>query len=318
MFKHILVPLDGSPLAECALPHSLSVARAVGAKVTILQVVEQAVAGGRTHSIDPLEWEISKAEAAGYVASVGDRLRSAGLEPAAVVLDGHPASQAIAYARDEVADLIALSTHGRSGLSGWNTSSVVQKILMRSRTSILLVPAYQPLAVDPLDFHYRRLLAPLDGSKRAECVIPVATALAAQHDSELVLAHAVRSPELSCRAPVSRGDQDLADRLTERNRVEAARYLAELQAQLSVPAQTRLIVSDRVSATLHQLMADESVDLVILSAHGYSGDARWRYGSVTASFIDYGHRPLLIVQDMARHEIAPTAAELAVEQHWGH
>jgi len=318
MFKHILVPLDGSPLAECALPHALSVARALGARVTILQVVEQAVAGGRTHSIDPLEWEISKAEAAVYLAGVGDRLRTAGLEATEVVVDGHPASQVIGHAHDGAADLIVLSTHGRSGLSGWNTSSVVQKILLRARTSILLVPAYQSLAVDPLDFRYRRLLVPLDGSKRAECVISVVTALAAQHDAELLLVHAVRRPELSCRAPVSRSDQELADRLTERNRVEAGRYLAELRSQLSVPAQTRLIVSDRVSATLHQLAADENVDLVVLSAHGYSGDARWPYGGVAATFIDYGHRPLLIVQDLARDEIAPTAAELAVEQHWGH
>jgi nucleotide-binding universal stress UspA family protein len=318
MFKHILVPLDGSSLAECALPHSLSVARALGAKVTLLQVVEQAVAGGRTHSIDPLEWELSKAEAAAYLLGVGDRLRAAGLEATEVVLDGHPAGQVIAHARAEDADLIALSTHGRSGLSGWNTSSVVQKILLRARTSILLVPAYRSLAVDPLDFHYRRLLVPLDGSKRAECVIPVVTALATHHDAELLLVHAVRRPDLACRAPVAPGDQALADRLTARNRVEAERYLAGLQSQLSVPAQTRLIVSDHVAATLHQLAADEAVDVVVLSAHGYSGDGRWSYGSVAARFIDYGHQPLLIVQDLARHEIAPLAAELAVEQHWGH
>jgi nucleotide-binding universal stress UspA family protein len=318
MFKHILMPLDGSPLAECVLPHSLSIARAVGARLTILQVVEQAVASGRTHSIDPLEWEISKAEAAVYLAGVGDRLRAAGLEPTEVVLDGHPAGQVIGHAHSEAADLIALSTHGRSGLSGWNTSSVVQKILVRARTSILLVPAYQSLTCDPIDFRYRRLVAPLDGSKRAECVIPVATALAAQYDAELLLVHVVRRPELPCRAPVSRSDQDLADRLTERNRVEAAKYLAELQSQLPVPAQTRLLVSDRVAATLHQLVADEDVDLVALSAHGYTGDAHWPYGSMTVSFIESGHRPLLIVQDLARHEIAPTAAELAVEEHWGH
>ena len=90
MLDRILIPLDGSSLAECVLPHGLSLAKAVGAKVTLLQVVEQSVTGGRTRSVDPMEWHFSKAEAEAYLAEVAERLRAAGLPTEQVLLEATP------------------------------------------------------------------------------------------------------------------------------------------------------------------------------------------------------------------------------------
>lgn len=318
MLAHVLIPLDGSSLAECVLPHGLSVAKAFGARVTLMQVVEQAETGGRAPTIDPLEWHYSQAAGVTYLEQVAERLRLAGLPTEQILLEGDPAMRVIDHAQAKHADLILLSSHGRSGLSGWNVSSVVQKILARAHLSILLIPAYQPAADELSGLRYRRILVPLDGSQRAECVIPLVTALGSGHGSQLLLAHVVRKPELPRRAPPSKEDQALADAITERNRVEASRYLEELRSRLSLPAETRLLVSDHVAATIHQLGLQESVDLVVLSAHGYSGGTQWPYGSLTTSFITYGNKPLLIVQDLPRQEIEPTAAELAVKEHGRH
>jgi nucleotide-binding universal stress UspA family protein len=208
--------------------------------------------------------------------------------------------------------LIVLSSHGRSGLSGWNVSSVVQRILWRARLSILLVPAYQPASSELTGLRYGRILVPLDGSQRAECVLPLVMALAREQGSQVLLAHVVRRPELPRRAPASREDQALADQITERNRLEAAKYLEELQSRLPVSVSTRLLVSEHVAATLHLLAAQEKVDLLAISAHGYSGGTQWPYGSLAISFIAYGSSPLLIVQDLGPEEIGPTVAELAV------
>ncbi len=317
MFEHILIPLDGSSLAECVLPHGLTVARALGARASVLQVVEQAQAAGRTGAIDPLEWHYSEAQAGAYLQDVAERLRLAGLPTAQVLLQGDPAERVIDHAQAEHADLILLSSHGRSGLSGWNVSSVVQKILARAYLSILLVPAYHPTTTEISALRYERILVPLDGSQRAECVLPLAGALAAQHGSHVILAHVVRRPELPRRAPPSRDDQELANALTERNRLEASRYLEEVRSRLSQPAEVRLLVEDHVAATLQQLTLEEKVDLVLLSAHGYSGETRWPYGSLATSFILYGNTPLLIVQDLPRQAIEPTAAELAARE-FGH
>ncbi len=318
MFEHILIPLDGSSLAECVLPHGLTMARALGARVTLLQVVEQAEPDGRTRAIDPLQWHYSEAEAGAYLQKVAERLRLAGFPTTQVLLQGDPAERVIGYAQAEHADLILLSSHGRSGLSGWNVSSVEQKILARAYLSVLLIPAYQAAEPEISTLRYKRILVSLDGSQRAECVLPLLGTLAAQHGSQVLLAHVVGRPELPRRAPPSREDQDLANALTERNRLEASRYLEELRSRLSIPAEARLLVEDHVAVTLQQLAVDEKVDLVLLSAHGYSGGTRWPYGSLTTSFIMYGNKPLLIVQDLPRQAIEPTAAELAAKEHGRH
>jgi nucleotide-binding universal stress UspA family protein len=329
MFEHILIPLDGSSLAECVLPHGLAMAGALGARATILQVVEQPKAAGRTRAIDPLEWHYSEAQAGAYLQDVGERLRQAGLPTAQALLQGDAAERVIDHAQAEGADLILLSSHGRSGLSGWNVSSVVQKILARAYISILLIPAYHPSTTAISTLRYERILVPLDGSQRAECVLPVAGALAARHDSQVILTHVVRRPELPRRAPPSRDDQELAHALTERNRIEATRYLEEVRARLSLPAEARLsaevrpptevrlLVEDHVAAALQQVALEVKADLVVLSAHGYSGETRWPYGSLATSFILYGNTPLLIVQDLPRQAIEPTAAELAARE-FGH
>jgi nucleotide-binding universal stress UspA family protein len=317
MFEHILIPLDGSSLAECVLPHGLAMAGALGARATVLQVVEQPKAAGRMRAIDPLEWHYSEAQAGAYLQEVGERLRQAGLPTMQSLLQGDAAERVIDHAQAEGADLILLSSHGRSGLSGWNVSSVVQKILARAYISILLIPAYHPSTTAISTLRYERILVPLDGSQRAECVLPVAGALAARHDSQVILTHVVRRPELPRRAPPSRDDQELAHALTERNRIEAGRYLEDVRARLSLPAEVRLQVEDHVAAALQQVALEVKADLVLLSAHGYSGETRWPYGSLATSFILYGNTPLLIVQDLPRQAIEPTAAELAARE-FGH
>jgi nucleotide-binding universal stress UspA family protein len=318
MFEHILVPLDGSSLAECVLPHGVAVARALGARATVLQVVEQVETAGRMRAIDPLEWHYSEAQAGAYLQKVAERLRLAGLPTAQLLLQGDPAERVIDHAQAEHADLILLSSHGRSGLSGWNVSSVVQKILARAYLSFLLIPAYHPATTEISAMRYERILVPLDGSQRAECVLPLAGALAAHHGSQVLLAHVVRKPELPRRAPPSRDDQKLANTLTEHNRLEASRYLEEVRSRLSLPAEIRLLVEDHVAVTLQELALEEKVDLVLLSAHGYSGETRWPYGSLATSFMLYGNTPLLIVQDLPRQAIEPTAAELAAREFGRH
>jgi nucleotide-binding universal stress UspA family protein len=319
MFEHILIPLDGSSLAECVLPHGLTFSRTFGGQVAILQVVETKEGKGSAKAIDPLDWRYRQAEAKAYLDEIVVRLRSAGTASEQVLLEGDPAERVIEHSQSSGVGLIVLSSHGRSGLSGWNVSSVVQKILARAHVSTLLIPAYQPSSSDLAGLHYRRILVPLDGSQRAECVIPAVTTLAERHESQVIFVHVVRKPELPRRAPPSREDQELADTITDRNRREAGHYLQELRDRLPLAsAEIRLLTSENVAETLQQFAIDDASDLVVLSAHGYSGGTRWAYGSLTSSFIMYGDRPLLIIQDLPSHAIAPSAAELAAKEYGHH
>lgn len=321
MFDHLLVPLDGSPLAECVLPYVLGVAKAFGARTTLLQVLEQPHTVEGTRAVDPLDWHLTKAEAEAYLNRVARRLQEAGLEVRHDCIEGQAAERIIEFAHRHGVTLIAMSSHGRSGLSGWNVSSVVQKIMLRAHISTLLVRAYHAVDSELSVLRYRRLLVALDCSHRAECVLPLVTRLASFHEAELLLAHVVRRPEMPRRAPLASEDVELADRVVTRNKQEALRYLKHLRSRLGSEVseiQHRLLVGDNAAATLHDLVEREATELVVMSAHGHSGGTRWPYGSVAVSFIAYGHTPLLIVQDLSPDEVECSYAEIAAREHKGH
>lgn len=318
MFDRILVPLDGSPLAECVLPHLVAIARTDVSRVYLLRVLDPISAATRPISVDPFEWQIRKAEAEAYLRDVAGRLEAAGLEVQTEVLEGRAAESTIEYASEQNVSLIILSSHGQSGISGWNISSVVQKIILRALRSVMIVRAYQPASEELTELIYRRILLPLDGSQRAEYVLPMAIALARANQAEILAAHVVKKPEMPRRTPPTQEDIELANQVTERNRAEAARYLDELKSRLEVNIETRLLISDNVSESLHDLVEQAGVDLVLLGAHGYTGATKWPYGSTVISFIAYGTTPLLVVQDLPPSHIEPTQAELAAREQGRH
>jgi nucleotide-binding universal stress UspA family protein len=291
-------------------------ARLTNAEVILLRVIEQISTPDQVRSVDPLHWRLRQVEAETYLEGVRDRLREAKLTGPieTVLLEGQAAERIVDYVREQKVDLIILSSHGRSGLSGWNISSVIQKVMVRAYTSILIVRAYQGDQQDLADFHYRRIVIPLDGSKRAEYTLPVVTILAQEHRAELLLAHVVAWPEMPRHVPLTSEERELVDRLVERNREEITKYFEQLKARLPGNVQTRVIVHGSVTATLHHLVEDEMADLVLMSAHGYSGETKHPYGSVSINFIAYGTTPLLIVQDIPQQEIELLPAELAAYQ----
>jgi nucleotide-binding universal stress UspA family protein len=309
MFDNILVPLDGSLLAECALPHAMAMARAFQSQVTLLGVLERGPRQDCRRGVDPLEWVIRKAEAVSYVGSMADRLQRSGLAVTGRMLDGDPAEQIINFAHQNGASLIIMSSHGQGGLTGWNVGSVTQKIVSRARTSTMIVRAFQRKTAGLDDLRYRRLLVPMDGSRRAEWVWPMATTLARSEGAEILLAHVVKPPEMPRRLPLTVEDTELADRIVTRNRCEASQYVEELRSWLPSAVRGRIMVGAQVAAALHQLAEEEHVDLVVLSAHGYSGGTRFLYGGVVTSFIIYGSTPLLIMQDVPIGELELNPAE---------
>ena len=317
MFDNILVPLDRSDLAECVLLHAVAMARAFQSEVTLLHVLEQGTRLDHTYRVDPLEWRIRKLETESYLRSMVERFQETGLPLQQRMLEGEAAEQIIDFAQSSGANLIILSSHGQSGLTGWNVSSVVQKIVMRVRTSVMIVRAYQRQPADLADLRYQRLLVPMDGSRRAEWVWPLATTLARAVGAEILLAHVVRPPEMPRRLPPTAEDTELAERVVKSNQDEARQYVDELQAQsgMSSSIHERVLLGAHVSTTLHKLADDEGVDLVVMSAHGYSGETRFLYGGVVMSFIIYGSTPVLIVQDVPVDELQPNIAEIRAVDH---
>lgn len=316
MFEKILVPLDRSSLAECVLPHTVAVARSLGSELILLHILSPFDRHGGLRAVDPLDSQLRRAEAESYLEEVRARLQDVGVAAQTKVLDGDAAEQILTFARENQIGLAILSSHGQSGLSGWNVSGVVQKVIMRAPISLMIVRAYQPVQPDLAGLRYRRVVVPLDGSARAESVLPLAATLARASEAQVLLAHVVQRPQMPRRTPPSQEDSDLADRVVERNRSEAEQYLETVRAQLPPAAvETRLLISNHAAVALHELADQENADLVVICAHGYSGELRWPYGGLAASFVAYGSSPLLIFQDAPAKEIAPTPAEVAAQNY---
>lgn len=314
MLDHVLVPLDGSPLAECVLPHAIAIAKAFSAQITVAHVLEQPSASLRLPKADPLDWYLKKSAANQYLSAIKARLEANHLPVQIILLEGRAAEQIVDLAHANKVDLLILSGYGETSVSGGSESgisNIVQQILKRLRTSTLIVRTNQPASAQTADFRYRRLLVPLDGSQRAGAVLTMASALARAHEAELLLVHIVSKPEMARHMPLSREDTELATRLIERNQEAGDNYLELMLPHLPANTRTRLLVNDNIAATLQNISEQEQIDLLILSAHGYSGEVKWSYGSVTNRFITDGTIPLLIVQDLPQE--SSQAARTGVE-----
>jgi nucleotide-binding universal stress UspA family protein len=254
-----------------------------------------------------------------YLEQTAARLQKSGLEVTQVLLEGKSAESIIEYAHLNNVDLIALSTHGRTGLSGWNVSSVVQKVLLRSYRSILLARAYACTAGE--EIQYKRLFVASDGSARAEYMLPITISLAQFYKSEVTIGTVVQKPQLIQRMPISEEDAKVINQLTDKNQEIAAHYHEQITTQLSmkdIAAKSAVVVADHAVSALHDMVEEAKADLVILVAHGESGERRWPYGSIATSFIAHGSAPLLIMQDLSEHDVVPTPAEQAIQEARGH
>jgi nucleotide-binding universal stress UspA family protein len=192
-------------------------------------------------------------------------------------------------------------------------SGVVQKVIQDARSSLLLVRAYLNPEGSDAEPTYERLLLPLDGSKRAECILPVAEALARTWDADLLLTHVIPEPQLFPAAPPVAEDQALLARIIDRRQAAASRYFEQLQARLRARSHVYLGVGASVFDAFHEIVDTTAPDLVLFSAHGRGFSPNRPYGRLVTSCILYGCASLLILQDVAPEQLEPTAAQLALE-----
>ncbi|MEP6896247.1 MAG: universal stress protein, partial [Chloroflexota bacterium] len=130
MFESILVPLDGSQLADSVLPHVVAFAHAFNAEVTLLRVLEKNQASTSAQLFDLLNWQINKTRATVSLETIKGRIAESGLEVQTTVMEGLVAEGVTEYAQNQRMQLIVLSSHGHKGLTQWGISSMTQKIIL--------------------------------------------------------------------------------------------------------------------------------------------------------------------------------------------
>jgi nucleotide-binding universal stress UspA family protein len=144
MYRRIMVPLDGSKLAECVLPHAQEIAKLSKASIELVQVIEPVelpTRGGLALSVDDIRQieSHSKKDADKYLRELVGRLKNAGIRARSKVLIGKAADSLIDYTHESNFDLIIMATHGRSGISRWIWGSVAERILHSSSIPVLII-----------------------------------------------------------------------------------------------------------------------------------------------------------------------------------
>lgn len=293
----MMVCLDRSEAAERALPIAMSLARAEGAALTLLHVLDAPDPGADSRPMDALEWEIHRTEAHRYMTRLVARLQAPDLRVEDYIAEGSVPERVVSIAADLGVGLLVLTTRGE-GESASRIGGTAHKILELAPCPVLTVPVEEaePVAAGPL----RRILVPLDGSVRSQHVLPTVLRLARALRTQVVLATAIREP---VRSELLSREEDLrlAQELTERLVKQAEEYLARIRTQLEaggVSAVTRVQRGPDHRAVIEDIARTEGVDLTVMSAHGASCDSRRRFGSLPHHFMRYSAPPLLVLQDL--------------------
>jgi nucleotide-binding universal stress UspA family protein len=285
MLKTILVPLDGSPLAERAL--SLATALSIPTAAHLLLV---RVSAGKAPADDGAPFGT-------YLEKTAADLRDRGFCVDAAELSGEPVARVISQAaREYCADLIVMTTHGRSGPRRWLLGSVAEALVTCSPVPVLLQRAWDPGRRAILLGDQPRLLVPVDGSRFSETVLPAALKLADDLGAEILLVR-VDTPTFDILrgddgAPNSIGNQEYYPVVAIREYLEG--LAARLRTSSSVPISYRIERGDAATAII-AATEETHAALVMMATHGRTGFQRMALGSVADGVLQHGRAPLVLV-----------------------
>ncbi len=283
MNERILVPLDGSPLAEQVLPYVSILGKAFGSSVNLFRV------------FDPVPEEMSDPAHGIYIDRLASAVRNTAIEyleriknSAAELGDavstsaheGDAASLIVNEAAKDPNTLIAMSTHGRSGITRWVMGSVTDKVLRATTNPLLIVRArpQEGSEQSSASVHIDNLVVPVDGSPRAEEVLPHLVALSKSIGGMVSLVRVVPSRD---------GES------------EANTYVSEVAARLRQEGVS--LVEDQVrqgepAGELLDMLQSSPHTLVAMTTRGRSGLERWVLGSVTDRVVRHSGTPVLVIR----------------------
>jgi nucleotide-binding universal stress UspA family protein len=306
MFHQIVVPLDGSLLAEQALPIAARLARESSGALLLIRVINPPVdySGGVSPFPmmpgETIEEEMKKA--ADYLDAVAARAPLTGIANMREVRYGLPAQQVLEVAEAHDSDLIVLCSHGRTGFARWALGSVAHTLIHQGTVPLLVLRQQQ----EPAPVETGRpfcTLVPLDGSELSEAVLAPALALtealAAPNRGVLRLVQVVKDFR-------SVAEEGFVGELNKETHRLARSYLAGVAGRIeaqqpdsTLSLTTSVEVAPDVASALLDMAEQagpQGCDLIAISTHGRGGLERWVMDSVTERLLNSTRLPMLIVR----------------------
>jgi nucleotide-binding universal stress UspA family protein len=288
MWKKILVPLDGSNLAELALAYAEEIAVAFKSELVLLYVNE------------PKEDQYRKMHKL-YMEEVAEGVKERFKKRArlkTVVLSGEPAEEIIKYSEKNDISVIIMASHGRSGITGWVMGGVASKLLHTAKVPVMLIRTSKLPKKAPRERLLERVLLPLDGSKAGEAAVPYAKKLIDKLGSEVILFEVVAGGQHV--RTVGGLDYILyPEPEMELAKTEAKEYLDKLSQHLAAKkgkVSVSLKVGDDVAGEIIKFAKGKKVGLIAISAHGHSGIEKWVFGSTASKIVQSSKIPVLVVR----------------------
>ncbi len=310
MFKHILVPLDGSSRAEQALPVAAKLAHASSATITLLRIVDTSpafpAADAKPVLIQPVsETDIRVAQSYLDGIAASDLFNHIHIETRAV--SGLVSSTILSEAASLQADIIIICSHGLTGVTRWALGSVAEKVARYGTLPTLILHEGGPTLDKTMAVH---TLVPLDGSAHSEAALVAAaqltTALSTPEQGALHLLHVVKPTST---AHGSKGATSETDEAPANIRM-AKQYLdstikdipntSKIDGKLSTSS---FVVSN--SDVAHTIIQEaehasgntaRNANIIAMTAYGNNGPQHWALGSITERVLHGTRLPLFIIQ----------------------
>jgi nucleotide-binding universal stress UspA family protein len=278
VFSRILVPLDGTPESNAALPAVRTMARATGGSVYLLQVLESAE---------------SAALAEEKLKRIAAELAGNGLQVESAVRPGRAADEILEQVREQAADLVVMRTRGRAGIERAITGSVAERLLSRSDVPIVMLrPGGRRLD------RIANVLVPVDGTPGGAFALASGVKLAKATGAQIHLAEVVVPLMLSALDP---GEYDPG---WDEEALSGARtYVAGMVARLrdaGVVADGDARIAPDIAGSIVQTAGELTSDLILMSTHALTGLQRAVLGSVADAVVRTSDCPVLLVHRQPR------------------
>jgi nucleotide-binding universal stress UspA family protein len=288
----ILIPLDGSELADGILPNVRPLLVQSEVRLELLAVIPEDWSDAARRHLQRIQLEL---EGQGY--DVNTHIRH-----------GDAAKEIVRTAKEFDAALIAMSSHGRSGIGRWVMGSTAERVLRTTPTRVLI---FNPTAMaqSRTSSGLRKILVPLDGSERGARILDALIPLAGLTDAELVLLHvAPEDPTWAAIPHIYPGVETLP---TEEDAMSLIQPAVDRVKAAGIAVDARVTFGDAASAIV--AMADHAdVDMIAMCSHGRRGLERLVFGSVAEKVLRHSPTPVLFQRSITtnwRKRMAPTAAD---------